>query len=247
MRKRIAEDIGTTDRSVRRYLKELEQARALAVGYDLLHDPIQILLVWRGGLVMYGGFFGAMLLGTWASRRKGLNPWNALDTGLICGFFGQAVGRWGCLLVGDDHGSVVPEQYESLPFPLTIQVPSLEWLQANPDSLFDHQLADQVLWATQPWMSINAALVALVGWWFLRRRRWMGQVAAVVLIQYTITRFIIESFRGDSVRGLWFNDTISTSQLIAIPGLLVGIYMYMRRVGGGPPPKPAGELAAETG
>lgn len=217
---------------------ELDRARELAVGYDFIHDPIQVFLVWRGGLVMYGGLIGAILLGTWAARRKGLNPWNALDTGLVCGFFGQAVGRWGCLLVGDDHGSVVPERFENLPFPITIRVPSLEWLQAHPDSLFPHELAGSVLWATQPWMSVNAVLVALVAWWVLRRRTWMGQVTAVVLIQYTATRFLIEAFRGDSVRGMWFGDTISTSQLIAIPGFLIGVWMLVRRVGGGPPPEP---------
>ena len=38
-----------------------------------------------------------------------------------------------------------------------------------------------------------------------------------------ITRAIIENFRGDSVRGVWFDGAISTSQLIAVVGVLVGI------------------------
>ena len=109
---------------------------------------------------MYGGFAGAMLLGTWAARRAGLHPWNALDTALVGGFVGLAVGRWGCLLVGDDYGRIVPEKYAHLPFPLTIRVPSLEWLTAHPKSLFDDGLAGKVLWATQPWMSLNALAVA---------------------------------------------------------------------------------------
>jgi len=180
---------------------ELNRAQRISVGYDFIHDPIKIALIWEGGLVMYGGFFGAMLLAAWASRRRQLNPLNAFDTGLVAGFVGQAVGRWGCLLVGDDYGSVVPEGYRNLPFPITITVPSLEWLEANPESLFDKSLAGEVLWATQPWMSINALCVALVGWWVLKRRRWFGQVAVVILIHYSITRFLIESCRGESVRG----------------------------------------------
>jgi prolipoprotein diacylglyceryltransferase len=74
---------------------EAQQAQELSVGYDLLHDPLQLFFIWQGGLVMYGGLFGAVLLGLWSARKNGLRPWNALDTGLVAGFFGQAIGRWG--------------------------------------------------------------------------------------------------------------------------------------------------------
>ena len=218
---------------------ELEHAQRLSVGYDLLHDPIQILFLWRGGLVMYGGFLGAVLLGTWAARRHGLDPWNGLDTGLVCGFIGQAVGRWGCFFVGDDYGKVVPEAYRHLPFPITLTVPSLQWLQANRESLFEHELAGQVLWATQIWMSAKALIVALVAWWVLRHRRWVGQPTAVVMITYALLRFAIEFFRGDEVRGLWFGGALSTSQLVSIPVALLGVYFLVRRVGSGPPPERA--------
>jgi len=72
--------LGATDRgTVARRLAleapdELERAQELSIGHDLLHDPIQILFLWRGGLVMYGGFLGAVLLGSWAARRHGLDP-----------------------------------------------------------------------------------------------------------------------------------------------------------------------------
>ena len=224
-----AEDRGRASQELRgEHAADLAAARRIAVGRDFIHDPLRVFFIWEGGLVMYGGFFGAMLLGTWASRRRGLSPLNALDTGLIAGFVGQTIGRWGCLLVGDDYGSVVPESARDLPFPLTITVPNLEWLEAHPESLFDHQLAGEVLWATQPWMSINALLVALVGFLVLRRRRWFGQVAVVILIHYSITRFLIEMFRGDAVRGKWFGDLVSTSQLVSIPAVLVGIWLLVK-------------------
>lgn len=77
------------------YAAQIERARRVAVGHDFLTDPIQIVMVHKGGLVMFGGFFGAVLLGTWAANRRKLNPLNALDTGLLAGFVGQTVGRWG--------------------------------------------------------------------------------------------------------------------------------------------------------
>jgi prolipoprotein diacylglyceryl transferase len=203
--------------------EESRSVRRIAVGYDFLHQPQKILYVWQGGLVMYGGLMGAIALGIFAGRRAGLHVWNGLDTGLTAGFVGQAIGRWGCLLVGDDYGSVVPDKYAHLPFPITLRVPSLQWLDAHPKSLFENELAGKVLWATQPWMSLNALLVAGVAYLVLRRRRWFGQVTGVVLIQYSLTRALIEEFRGDDVRGVWFGGALSTSQIIAIFGVLAGI------------------------
>lgn len=209
----------------------LEMARRLVTGYDFLHDPFQIIAVWQGGLVMYGGLFGAVLLGLWSARKQGMHAWNALDTGLVAGMVGLSIGRWGCLLVGDDYGKVVPERFRDLPFPITIQVPDLAWLRANPESLFDHDLAGEVLWATQPWMSVNALLVALAGLYVLQRRTWHGAASLWILFHYSISRFAIEFFRGDSVRGVWLDGALSTSQLVALPTALAAITLWLYRRG----------------
>lgn len=219
---------------------ELEQARRVAVGHDFLHDPFKILLIWQGGLVMYGGLFGGILLGLWAARKHGLAPWNALDTGLTAGFTGLVLGRWGCLFVGDDYGRIVPAALEGSARPialsnggeigaLTIRVPALDWLRQNPESLFDHDLAGKVLWATQPWMSASALLVFLAGWFWLRRRTHYGVPAALMLAQYAICRYAIEHFRGDKVRGVWFGERVSTSQLVSVVLLVVAVVLYFRR------------------
>ena len=220
--------------------EDVEAARRVSVGYDFLHDPFKILLIWQGGLVMYGGLIGGVLLGLYAARKHGLQPWNALDTGLTCGFLGLVFGRWGCLFVGDDYGSVVPDGWVdswrpiTLPNggaigPFTVRVPDLDWLNQNPESLFDHALAGKVLWATQPWMSLNALILAGMGLFWLSRRRHFGVPAALLLIQYAVTRFTIEAFRGDAVRGVWFGGRVSTSQLVSVGMLALGILLFVKR------------------
>lgn len=217
-----------------------EAARKIAVGYDFVHDPFQILLIWQGGLVMYGGLFGGILLGLWSARRHGLDLWNSMDTGLVCGFFGLVVGRWGCLLVGDDYGKPAPESWSDSPMPIhfgnggelglfTLRVPSREWLSQNTESLFDPDDAGGVLWATQTWMSLNALLVALAGWLWLRRRKNYGQPAAWMLAQYAACRFAIEFFRGDEIRGVWFDGRLSTAQLLSIGLFALGLLLLARR------------------
>jgi len=190
----------------------VEIFRGSATGQRYLDDPMTILYYWEGGLVMYGGTFGGIALGLYAARKYRLHLPHALDLGLAAGFCGLAVGRVGCLLVGDDFGKVVPEGSENLPFPLTIRVPD-----PLPDaSLFGAENAGQVLWATQPWMSVNALALGLFGMWMIRRRQYAGQVTLVLLVLYSIGRFTIEGFRGDKIRGLWFDGMFSTSQLVSL-------------------------------
>jgi phosphatidylglycerol:prolipoprotein diacylglycerol transferase len=202
-----------------------------AVGARLAEAPWETLYIWKGGLVMYGGFGGAVALGAWSARRAGLALASALDTGLSCGFVGQAVGRVGCLLVGDDFGRVVPDQARDWPFPLTIRVPSREWLLDNPESLFPLELAGQTLWATQTWMSLSALALAAAGFWLLPRRRYPGQVAWCLALGYAVLRFAIECFRGDNVRGVWLDGALSTSQLISLPLALAAAIALARGAG----------------
>lgn len=190
----------------------VEILRGEEAGQRYLEDPLTVFAYWEGGLVMYGGAFGGIGLGLWAARRHGLHLWHALDLGLIAGFFGLAVGRIGCLLVGDDYGSVVPESAEGLPFPLVLHVPE----ELPEGSLFGEQNAGKILWATQPWMSMNAALLGTIGLFLVTRRRYAGQVSLVLLLLYSVGRFTIEAFRGDEIRGMWFDDAISTSQFVSI-------------------------------
>lgn len=190
----------------------VEIAQGTGTGQAYVDEPWTILFIWQGGLVMYGGFFGGLALGAWKSKREGLRIPEALDYGLTSAFFGLAVGRIGCLLVGDDHGKIVPPEYADLPFPIVVRVPEI-----LPDgSLFGAANAGQVLWATQPWMAINTLLLGFIGVWLLRRRRYGGQVALTLAALYSVGRYQIENFRGDSLRGLWFDDSLSTSQVVAI-------------------------------
>lgn len=211
---------------VARHLSGATGARSF--GAEVLEQPLKAFAIWEGGMAMYGGFAGAVLLGVWSAKKQGLDVANGLDTGLTAGFLGQAIGRVGCLLVGDDYGRIVPSGWRDVPFPITLHVPDAAWLAANPESLFDDELAGQVLWATQPWMSAKALLLLALGLWLLPRRRYRGQVALALVGGYGLLRFAIEFLRGDAVRGLWFDGALSSSQLISIPLVLTSAVLLWR-------------------
>ena len=61
------------------------------------------------------------------------------------------------------------------------------------------------------------------------------------MLAYAVSRFVIEFFRGDRGRGLYFGDAVSLSQIISIvlvPLSLVMLWWLSRQ------PAPARDLAA---
>ena len=207
----------------------VEVGQGSDVGQTYLDTPWKVVAYWEGGLVMYGGVLGAVLGGWWCARKYKLSYAHAIDMGVVSSMVGLGLGRIGCFLVGDDFGSIVPEAWAGLPFPVTLRVPEV----LKVDSLFGADNAGQLLWATQIWMSVNAFVLAYIGYRILSARRYVGQAALWTGVLYAITRAVIEMFRGDKIRGLWFGDTLSTSQLISVVLLVVcGVLLFKNKARG---------------
>lgn len=211
----------------------VEILRQSEAGREYLSHPFEMIAFWKGGLVMYGGLVGGVLLGLIGARRLGLRPAHALDLGLVAGFVGQSIGRIGCLMVGDDYGRLAQGAWERAPFPIVIRVP-------NPlpeGSLFNPEYAGRAVFATQVWMSLNALLLAWIGYRLLLRRRYAGQVSLWLILLYAISRFAIEAARGDEVRGLWFCGRLSTSQLVSLLLIPICVLMLVRARSRRDPPR----------
>ena len=69
-------------------------------------EPFTSLLMSRSGITWYGGLVGATLAGTLGCRIHGVPAKTFADCTAIGGAVGQAIGRVGCFLVGDDYGRV---------------------------------------------------------------------------------------------------------------------------------------------
>lgn len=195
-----------------------------------LENPLKIVAIWEGGLVMYGGLILAFTLGAWKARRLGMNLWHAADWGLTAGFLGQGIGRIGCLLVGDDFGKPTDVPWAlKVPDPLPL------------DSLLPADMIGQTIHPTQLYMSLKAFALFAIGMWLLRRRRFSGQVACVLLAGYAILRFVVEIYRGDAAaRGGIFKTglspeevgpaqaelLISTSQMVGLAMLPLAVLLY---------------------
>jgi phosphatidylglycerol:prolipoprotein diacylglycerol transferase len=186
-------------------------------------DCTRALRVWEGGLVFYGGFFAALGLAWWYTRRYQMRFWRTADILAPSVALGHFFGRLGCFAAGCCWGkpvawgvrfpstSLVFEDYVARgALPATAEVtPAL-----HPVQLYEAG-GELVLFFA----------LYLVG----RRKRWDGQVLVAYLVGYSILRFVVELYRGDAIRKFVVAG-LSTSQTIALGAAALGVsFLAWRR------------------
>ena len=165
----------------------------------------------------YGGFIGGVvgaLLFFWLNPR--LRFWPLADLAAPAIALGQAIGRIGCLMAGDDYGSAT-----NLPWAVTFTDPDAAAIGGAPLGVPLHPV--------QLYESIFCLMLFFALVWLSRRKTFDGQILLAYSVAYAIGRFIIEYFRGDADRGFVFGGAFSTSQFIAIIILVLAVMLYPRR------------------
>ena len=92
------------DAAVAGILGGMVGAKLLWTLEHLGEEPVLDLLLSRGGMSWFGGFAGGILAGVWMMRRRSLPIMPVLAAATPALTAGHAIGRVGCLLVGDDYG-----------------------------------------------------------------------------------------------------------------------------------------------
>ena len=178
--------------------------------YHYLDHPADIFKLWNG-LAFYGGFLLALPVGLWMIRRKKLPVAKVADIFALGVALGLVFGRMGCFMAGCCHG--LPTD---LPLGVTFFEPAC---LARPLGVPLHP--------TQLYSSGLALL--LFGLLWLQKRRWKrfdGQVVLSFILLYSAGRFLIEFVRGDN-RGEFFGGALSSSQLIALPLVVISLVLLI--------------------
>jgi phosphatidylglycerol:prolipoprotein diacylglycerol transferase len=199
------------------------------------NDLPGIFAFWKGGLVFYGGFIGAVLFSIWYMRRHKMEFFSYADAMAPTVAIGQALGRLGCFSAGCCWGEACDVHYA-----LAARFP--------PESLaYQSQAAAQVIAAnaattipihpTQIYEAFGCALLFLGLTLWRTRKRFNGELLALYLMLYAPLRALVETFRGDEERGRVFNFVgaaahnawwnLSTSELISVVIFLAGLAVYV--------------------
>jgi phosphatidylglycerol:prolipoprotein diacylglycerol transferase len=150
---------------------------------------LEIFAIWKGGLVWYGGLIPTVFVGIWLLRRYELPVLSCCDAAAVALMLGLGIGRWACLLAGDDYGK-----------PTDLWFGIRFYNERSLVVLGAPELRGVALHPTQLYMSVNALWLFFGLEWIRRRAKYAGQAFAALLILYSVTRaLLIEPFRGDFV------------------------------------------------
>ena len=169
---------------------------------DLYETFIQML---KGGFVFYGGLIGG-IVGVFIYSKQFKISFKSLVLILIPVVpLIHSIGRIGCLFAGCCYGMEY-NGFGAITFFNSLLAP-------NGIPLFPMQIVESIC-------NLIIFIVILITY-----KRFLGtyKTVGLYLVLYSIVRFILEFFRGDLIRGIYFN--LSTSQWISIILFIIGLVL----------------------
>lgn len=207
----------------------------VAFTWDYYRDhPDQIFHIWEGGLAIYGGLIGGVLVGMLICRLRRVKILPMLDAAGMGLLVGQAIGRWGNFINMEAFGGNT-----TLPWGMTCQTIS-NYLSSVAESLAQQGIVVDPAMPVHPtflyeslWNLAGFALLLLL---VLPRRKFDGQLFLGYVFWYGLGRAWIEGLRTDSL--MW--GPFRVSQLVAVVcvilSLAVMIFFLLRQKSGKLPP-----------
>ncbi|MDH4163154.1 MAG: prolipoprotein diacylglyceryl transferase [Nitrospirota bacterium] len=175
---------------------------------EFRQNPLDAFAIWKGGLVFYGGLIGAVGTGLWYVRHHNLPMWKTADIVAPYIALGHMFGRFGCFFAGCCYGAPCAS--------------SVCITFADPRSLAPLGVP---VYPTQLFEAGGEFMNFILLLMLYRHKKFDGQIFWFYPALYSILRFMVEFFRGDAARGVYFGGYISTSQIISV--LSFGISLFM--------------------
>lgn len=172
----------------------------------------RIFKTWEGGMAIYGGIIGGLILGLLVAKWRKIKVRPLLDVVGIGFLLGQGIGRWGNFFNVEAFGSNT-----TMPWGMTS--PSIVAYLENKQTYFN-----SIGISVDPNIPVHPCFLyesiwCLIGFFllaaYLKHRKFDGEVFLMYCGYYGLGRFFIEGLRTDSL----MIGTLRVSQLLA--GVLV--------------------------
>jgi phosphatidylglycerol---prolipoprotein diacylglyceryl transferase len=169
-----------------------------------LEHPLEVFVLWHGGMSFHGGAIGTFVLGYWAMRRRKISFLKAADLITPTIPLGLFFGRMGNFINGELWG-----RQSTAPWAMIF--PTGGNVARHPSQLYEAFLEGLVLFA--------------VLWIYKDRKKREGDVFAVFLILYAVFRVFCEFFREPDVQVGYFFGLVTMGQILSILMLVVGVLL----------------------
>ncbi len=179
-------------------------------------DPIRIVQIWKGGLGIPGGLLVGIIVGLWASRRRGVDPAVMATCAAPAIPLAQAIGRWGNWFNQELFGRPT-----DLPWGLELSDDTTLAAGFDIGTTFHPTFLYESLW--------NLALVVVLLQIDKRLNLRPPRLLAVYLLGYGVGRFWVEGLRidrADHLAGLRWNQWVAIAAVIGAT-----VYLLLTREG----------------
>jgi phosphatidylglycerol:prolipoprotein diacylglycerol transferase len=190
-----------------------------------MESPIRIFQIYRGGLIYYGGFVGAVLAAILFARTHGERILPFFDFIAVSIPLGHAFGRIGCFLngccAGIEYNGLFAVRYPGYP------TDSIPWRQQFDAGLVEWNSPQSLpVVPVQLFESAFNFILYLILVWVYRNKRKDGDVTALYLLSYPIARFTFEFLRGDD-RMPFLGFNLDVAQIVSIGLFVVGLAVFL--------------------
>lgn len=179
-----------------------------------IDNPMDIVRVWEGGLVFFGGLISSTIYAVYFFRKHKLSPWKMMDVLMPGVTIAHAFGRLGCLGAGCCYGKPT----------------DVPWGIKLNSELVDVGLRGVPLHPTQLY-EFSSLMILFFGLIYINKhKKFDGQAGLTYFMLYPLIRSVIEIFRGDVIRGFLIDNVLSTSQFISIVVFAIAAFVLNYRL-----------------
>lgn len=178
---------------------------------NYVDNPMEIFMVWHGGLAIQGGILGGTLAGIWLAKKRGLDAWRLADIVAPALILGMAIGRIADFLTGDAYGT-----------------PSNSIFAVSyPPGTYVYNVYGSVPILPMPLFEAIGDLIILgILLWIKNKKPFHGFLFLLMLALYSVSRFTMEFWRGDSLRTIF---DLKVAQLTALATILIAVGILVLR------------------
>ena len=181
-----------------------------ALFYNLkyyLENPVEILMVWNGGMSFHGGLIGVIVASQLFSKKHKVDQFIFLDLVALSApigiFFGRVANFINSELIG-----------RATDLPWSVQFVLIDNIKRHPSQLYE---------------AFFKGIILFFLLWYFSKKDYLqspGKISALFLIFYSLFRFLAEFFRSPDPQIGYLLLNLTLGQLISVLFLITGTFLF---------------------
>ena len=174
-----------------------------------------------GGLAIYGGVIGGILLGMVGCKIRKINILDYVDIILGATLIGQSIGRWGNFMNQEAFGTNTDGLFGMISEGTVNYLKRVQPTLAAQGIIVDSSMPVHPTFLYESvWCLLGFILIQL----YFKHRKFKGEIACLYLVWYGLGRFFIEGLRTDSLE---IFAGLRASQLVAAVSVIAGLALIV--------------------